>query len=142
MKRFAGSLVRQGIKAPAGYKTSISICRKFLNEHAPKKGEKADKADGETNGKPEPKPVSEAQLSYARKIAHGKGLVIPDEAKASSAAMSEWIDLNRDRKRRGRKMAYKSYGSSAPRSARPTRRLRSREANADSPGSQASLEGS
>jgi DNA topoisomerase III len=38
MKRFADSLVRQkGIKPPAGYKTSISICRKFLNEHAPGK---------------------------------------------------------------------------------------------------------
>ena len=38
MKRFADSLVRQkGIKPPPGYKTSISICRRFLNEHAPKK---------------------------------------------------------------------------------------------------------
>ena len=38
MKRFADSLIRQkGIKPPAGYKTSISICRKFLSEHAPKK---------------------------------------------------------------------------------------------------------
>ena len=52
MKRFADSLVRQkGIKPPAGYKTSISICRKFLSEHAPKK------ADGETAGKLEPKPA-------------------------------------------------------------------------------------
>ena len=88
MKRFADSLVRQkGIKPPPGYKTSISICRKFLNEHAPKK------AEGETAGKPEPKPVSPAQLLYAKKIAQGKGLVIPDEAKASSAAMSAWIDV-------------------------------------------------
>ena len=40
MKRFADSLVRQkGIKPPPGYKTSISICRKFLNEHAPKKAD-------------------------------------------------------------------------------------------------------
>src|SRR6202030_1821267 len=38
MKRFADSLARQkGIKPPSGYKTSISICRKFLNEHASKK---------------------------------------------------------------------------------------------------------
>ena len=88
MKRFADSLVRQkGIKPPPGYKTSISICRKFLNEHAPKKGE------GETAEKHEPKPVSPAQLLYAKKIAQGKGLVIPDEAKASSAAMSAWIDF-------------------------------------------------
>jgi hypothetical protein len=43
MKRFADSLSRQkGIKPPPGYKTSISICRKFLSEHAPKK------ADGES----------------------------------------------------------------------------------------------
>jgi DNA topoisomerase-3 len=36
LKRFADSLARQkGIKPPPGYKTSISICRKFLNEHAP-----------------------------------------------------------------------------------------------------------
>ena len=68
-------------KPPPGYKTSISICRKFLNEHAPKK------AEGETGGKLEPRPVSPAQLLYAKKIAQGKGLVIPDEAKASSAAM-------------------------------------------------------
>ena len=108
MKRFADSLVRQkGIKPPPGYKTSISICRKFLNEHAPKK------ADGETAGKHEPKPVSPAQLLYAKKIAQGKGLVIPDEAKANSAAMSAWIDSNRGtkRRRRGRKTAYKPAGS-------------------------------
>ena len=46
MKRYADSLARQkGIKPPPGYKTSISICRKFLNEHASKK------AEGETPGK-------------------------------------------------------------------------------------------
>ena len=104
MKRFADSLVRQrGIKPPAGYKTSISICRKFLNEHAPKK------ADRETTGgNHEPRPVSPAQLLYAKKIAQGKGLIIPDEAKANSAAMSAWIDSNRGTKRRkrDRKAAY------------------------------------
>jgi DNA topoisomerase-3 len=57
MKRFADSLVRQkGIKPPQGYKTSISICRKFLNEHAPKK------VDGEKGGKLDPKPASPAQM--------------------------------------------------------------------------------
>ena len=92
---FADSLVRQKvIKPPAGYKTSISICRKFLNEHAPAK------AVGETADKTEPKPVSPAQWLYARKIAQGKGLVIPDEAKANSAAMSVWIDANRGSRRR------------------------------------------
>jgi DNA topoisomerase-3 len=102
MKRFADSLVRQkGIKPPPGYKTSISICRAFLKEHAPKK------ADGEALGKAEPKSASPAQLLYAAKIALGKGVVIPDEAKATSAAMATWIDSNKDTKRRksGRKKA-------------------------------------
>ena len=97
MKRFADSLARQKrIKPPAGYKTSISICRDFLNQHAPKK------ADGETAGKLESKPASAAQLLYAEKIARGKGIVIPDSAKVNSAAMSAWIDLNRGTKRRKR----------------------------------------
>lgn len=88
--------------------------------HAPKK------ADGETAGKLEAKPASPAQLLYAKKIAHGKGLVIPEEAKASSVAMSAWIDSNRDtkRRRRGRKAAYKPAGSSARQSAGPTKRFR------------------
>jgi DNA topoisomerase-3 len=111
MKRFADSLVRQkGIKPPPGYKTSISICRKFLNEHAPKK------AEGETRGKLDPKPVSPAQMLYAKKIALGKGILIPGEAKANAAAMSAWIDSNRSAKRRkrGRKTAYNRAGSVAP----------------------------
>lgn len=126
MKRFADSLVRQkGLKPPAGYKTSISICRKFLNEHAPKK------ADGEPAGKHEPKPVSPAQLLFAKKIAQGKGVVIPDEAKASPATMSAWIDSNRGtkRRRRGRRAAHKPGGSIAPRSTAPTKRSRKRKAD-------------
>ena len=125
MKRFVDSLVRQkGIKPPPGYKTSISICRKFLNENAPKK------ADGETAGKHEPKPVSPAQLLYAKKIAQGKGVVIPDEAKASSAAMSAWIGSNRDTKRRkrGGKTASRAMGLIAPQSTAPTKRPRKRTA--------------
>ena len=128
MKRFADSLVRQkGIKPPPGYTTSISICRRFLNEHAPKKGE------GETAEKHDPKPVSPAQLLYAKKIAQGKGLVIPDEAKASSDAMSAWIDSNQDTKRhrRGRKAAYKPAGLSAPQSAWPTKKSRKRKAGGE-----------
>jgi DNA topoisomerase III len=95
MKRFADCLVRQkGIKPPPGYKTSISICRKFLSEHAPKK------SGDETAGKLDPKPVSPAQLSYAKRLAQGKGLIIPDDAKTNTAAMSAWIDTNRVKKRR------------------------------------------
>ena len=91
------------IKPPAGYKMSISICRAFLNQHAPKK------ADGETTGKVRIELASAAQLLYAKKIAQGKGIVIPDEAKADWAAMSAWIDFNRGarRRKRSRKTANK-----------------------------------
>jgi DNA topoisomerase III len=127
MKRFADSLARQkGVKPPPGYKTSISICRKFLTEHASKK------AEGETRGKLDSKPVSPAQMLYAKKIAQGKGVVIPEEAMANSAAMSAWIDLNRGTKRRkhGRKTAYKLAGSVAPQSTATTKRSRKRKADA------------
>ncbi len=127
MKRFADSLARQkGIKPPPGYKTSISICRKFLNEHAPKKTE------GETPGKVAPKPVSPAQMLYAKKIAQGKGVVIADEAKANSAAMSAWIDSNRSaqRRKRGRKTGNKPARSIAPQLMVPTKRSRKRKADA------------
>jgi len=127
MKRFADSLVRQkGIKPPPGYKTSISICRKFLSEHAPKK------ADGETAGRLDPKPASPAQLLYATKIALGKGVVIPDEAKANSAAMAAWIDSNKGTKRRksGRKTAFRPARSISPQSTSPTKRSRKRKADA------------
>src|SRR5207245_2813825 len=81
MKRVVDSLIRKkGVKPPAGYKTSISICGAFLKQHAPKK------ADGEVPGKLEPKPVSPAQILFAEKIALGKGVVIPIEAKTNSAA--------------------------------------------------------
>jgi DNA topoisomerase-3 len=127
MKRFADSLNRKGIKPPPGYKTSISICRKFLSEHAPKK------ADGETAGKLDPKPASPAQLLYATKIALGKGVVIPDEAKANSAAMAAWIDSNKGAKRRksGRKTAFKPARSISPQSTSLTPKSRRRKADAD-----------
>jgi DNA topoisomerase III len=124
MKRFADSLSRQkGIKPPLGYKTSISICRKFLSEHAPSK------ADTETAGKLDPKPVSPAQLLYAKKIAQGKGLIIPDEAKTNSATMSTWIDSNRGKTRRRRvaKTNYQPKKSAKPKSTALMKTTRKRK---------------
>ena len=124
MKRFADSLIRQkGIKPPAGYKTSISICRKFLSEHAPKK------VDGETHGTREPKAVTPAQMLYAKKIAQGKGLVIPDEAKANSMTMSAWIASNSDTKRSRprRKTAYNSTRSATTKLTAPRKMSRKRK---------------
>jgi DNA topoisomerase III len=96
MKRFADSISREkGVKPPPGYATSGSICRAFLNQHAAKK------ADTATPGTSGFKPASPAQMLFAEKIAQTKGIVIPDEAKASSAALSAWIDSNQG-KRRGK----------------------------------------
>jgi DNA topoisomerase-3 len=125
MKRFADSISRQkGIKPPPGYKTSISVCRRFLSEHAPKT------ATSETSG--EHKPVSPAQLSYAKKIAQGKGVVIPDEAKANSAAMSAWIASNRstNQDKPSRKTAHKPARSAARQSTAPKKPPRKRKAKA------------
>src|SRR5258707_697090 len=124
MKRFAYSLSRQmGIKPPPGYKMSISICRKFLSEHDPKK------AGSETVGKLDPKPVSPGQLLYAKKIAQGKGLIIPDDAKTNSATMSAWIDSNRSKghRKRGHKTTYWSKRSVAHQSTAPAKRARRRK---------------
>jgi len=118
MKRFAVSIARQkGLKPPPGYTKSGSICRAFLDQHAPKK------TDGETAKELGPKPASPAQMSFAEKIAQENGIVIPDETKASVAAMSAWIESNQGtaRGKRSRKTADKP-----PRSTAPKKRARRR----------------
>ena len=86
----------------------------------------------ETLGKLNSKPVSPAQMLYAKKIAQGKGLIIPEVAKANAAAMSAWINSNRSAKRRerGRKSAYKLARSVAPRPTAATKRSRKRKPDA------------
>ena len=60
MKQFAVVLARQKrIRLPAGYGTSESICRAFLEQHAPKK------TGGETAAAPASKATSPAQASRA-----------------------------------------------------------------------------
>jgi len=111
MKRFATSIARQkGIKLPPGYTKSGSICRAFLDQHAPKK------AGREAAGEPSPKPASPAQMLFAEKIAQDKEIAIPDKAKASSAAMSAWIETNQGAQhgKHRRKSANKPAKSTAP----------------------------
>ena len=71
-------------------------------------------------------------MLYAEKIAQGKGVVIPEEAKANAAAMSAWIDSNRvtKRRKRGRENVYKLAGSVVPQSMAKTKRSRKRKADA------------
>jgi len=123
MKRFADSLARRnGIEPPPGYKTLMSICSAFLRQHAPKK------TDGEATGKLEPKSVSPAQLSYAKKIALRQGVVIPDEAKSNSMAMVAWIDSYQRTKRR--KTTFRPAKSIAHQSTSPRKRSRKQKADA------------
>jgi DNA topoisomerase-3 len=77
------------------------------------------------------KPVSPAQMLYAKKIARGKAVVIPEEAKANSAAMSQWIDSNRSAKRRkrGGNTACRLAGAVAAQSTATTKRSRKRKAD-------------
>ena len=121
MKRFADGIAREkGVRPPPGYATSGSICRAFLNQHAPKK------ADTEIPGVSGPRPASSAQILFAEKLAQKKGIAVPDEAKTSSAAMSAWIDSNQVKKRgkSRRKPVNMPAKSIAPKSAARKKRSR------------------
>src|SRR5713226_337790 len=63
MKRFADGISREkGVEPPPGYATSGSICRAFLNQHAPKK---ADTEIAGASGASGSRPASPAQLLFA-----------------------------------------------------------------------------
>jgi len=118
MKRFADSISRaRGVRPPQGYATSGSICRAFLDQHAPKK------PDPEVAVASGSRPASPAQLLFAEKIAQNKGIVVPDEVRASSAAISSWIESTQGKKRgKGRRTSLKT----PPRSIAPTSAPRGR----------------
>ena len=119
------SPARKALNPPPGYATSGSICRAFLDQHAPKK------ADTEIAGASGSKPASPAQKLFAEKIAQEKDIVVPDEAKASKAAISAWIDSNQGKKRgKGRRESIKTpLRSMAPKSTAPKKRSRKPAAN-------------
>jgi DNA topoisomerase-3 len=124
MKRFADSVAQQkGIKPPPGYTKSRSICRTFLDRHAPMK------AGNEPPGETGSKPPSPAQMSFAEKIAREKGIVIPDETMASSAAVSAWIASNLGTEH-GKGRGKTANANKPPRSIGPKRRPRKRTADA------------
>ena len=77
-------------------------------------------------------------MLYAIKVAQKKGTAIPLEVRSSSAAMSAWIDSNRDAApgKRGRKTGNKRAKSTAskstsPKSRAPKKRSKKRKADAD-----------
>ena len=99
MKRFAASIAkRRGIKPPVGYTKSASVCRQFLDRHAPARAAGSTASTGATGTRA----PSAAQLSFAEAIARDKGIAVPDEVRASAVATSKWIDANRRPKPAGR----------------------------------------
>jgi len=124
MKRFADSIALQkSIKPPAGYTKSGSVCRAFLEQHAPKKTVGAGENTGDGLGA---RPPSPAQLSFAESISREQGVAITDEAKANSAAMSAWIDKNQGSNsgKGRRKTIAKNSKPAATKSTKPTKRHR------------------
>jgi DNA topoisomerase-3 len=129
MKRFADSIARQkGIKPPAGYAKSGSVCRAFLEQHAPKKTVGAGENTGDGLGA---RPPSPAQLSFAESISREQSVAITDEAKANSAAMSAWINKNQGSNpgKGRRKTIAKNSKPAAIKSTKPTKRPRKPEAS-------------
>jgi DNA topoisomerase III len=70
---------------------------------------------------------------YAKKLAQGKGLIIPDDARTNSAAMSVWIDTNRGKKRRKPKFKISNnpVGSVAHQSTASPKRSRKQKVDTD-----------
>ena len=90
MKRFAASIAkRKGIKPPAGYTKSASVCRQFLDRHGPARAASSTASTGATGTRA----PSAAQLSFAEAIARDRGIAVPDQVRASAAATSKWILL-------------------------------------------------
>ena len=123
MKRFADSLARQkGIKPPAGYTKSGSVCSAFLKQYAPKKDKDFTGGAMDAAGV---KPTSPAQLLFAEKISREKGVAIPDEAKTNSSTMSVWIDKNQSAKpiNSHPKTGLKNSKATAKKSIKSTRKV-------------------
>lgn len=76
---------RKGVKLPSGVLSDSAKCKAFLDEHM---GDRPKSADGTST----PFPPSEKQIAFAERIASDTGADIPEEARASSKALSAWID--------------------------------------------------
>ena len=70
-------------------------------------------------------------MLFAEKLAQEKGIVVPDEAKASSAAMATWINSNQVKKRgKSRRKAVNAQTKAiAPKTKAPRNRSRKLAAN-------------
>lgn len=77
---------RKGIKLPPKCTTDSGVCRSFLEAHLPKR---------DPNAPAGVYPPSEKQVQFAERISGEIGKPIPAEARASSKALSAWIDTHK-----------------------------------------------
>ncbi|MET0428249.1 MAG: DNA topoisomerase [Microvirga sp.] len=91
MLSFAVSLAeRKGVKLPRGCKSSISVCRAFLDTHA---GPRAPQNDGVSQPGQQRVP-SAAMLSYARGLAEQRGITCPTEIETNFDACRRFLDAH------------------------------------------------
>jgi DNA topoisomerase-3 len=92
MISFAVSLAeRKGVKLPRGCKSSISVCRSFLDIHAGPRTPHQDDGAGRPRDRRIP---SEAMLSYARSLAERRGIPRPPETETDFDACRRFIDAH------------------------------------------------
>jgi DNA topoisomerase-3 len=121
MARYADSLARQKrIKPPPGYRTSMSICREFLNQHAPVK------SSVNAAGRPEADPLVSGQIENPESRDQ-------ESASASPVAVFAQSDapLAAERSKRPRKSTSKPLRSVEPGSVGAVKPLGKRKAGED-----------
>lgn len=89
MVAFAVSLAeRKGVRLPRGCKSSISVCRTFLDSHAgPRASQAAPGSEPDA-----PRAPSEAMVRYARSLAEQQSIVCPPEVETNFDACRRFLD--------------------------------------------------
>ena len=98
MVAFAVSLSeRKGVTLPRGCRSSISVCRAFLDTHAgPRTGQEDDA--GRADGRRSP---SAAMVGYARSLAQQRGIPCPPDAETDFDACRRFLDAHAARPGQG-----------------------------------------
>ena len=125
MLSFAVSLAeRKGVKLPRGCKSSVSVCRAFLDSHS---GPRAPRQDAEGHADTD-RPPSAAMLRYAQSLAEEQGIACPPEATTSFEACRRFLDAHASqtaRQGRSRQSPVSRTGENpGSRSRRPNTRTR------------------
>ena len=117
MKRYADSIARQKrIRPPPGYATSLSICRAFLEQHAPRKAGSGRAADpGCTVASPAQVPSGESNRP-SRKHRQGAGATAggPAHKKAARGRKSGKRKLNGPLANASPRLALRNAGGNTP----------------------------